>query len=95
MRTLKDSGAEPCGEAQWANGGVCAVKGSQNYVLDKANMTFTGLKVGTGTGACVLPAVVPVPAVPAPAVPQRKQGKLWTNSGGFIPARGLETQPDR
>lgn len=66
------------------------MKGSQDYVLDKANMTFTGLKVDTGAGACVLPA-----AVPAPAVPQRKQVKLWTNSGGFTSARGLESQPDR
>lgn len=90
MHTLKDSGTEPCGGAQWANGGVWAVKGSQAYVLDKANVTLTGLEVGTGAGACVLPA-----AGPAPALPQRKQVKLGTNSGGFIPARGLETQPDR
>lgn len=86
---LEDSGTELCGGGQWAHRGVSAVKGSQDYVLNKANMSFTGLKVGAGAGACVPPA-----AVPAPAVPQRKQTTLHTSSGGFIPARGLEMQPD-
>lgn len=44
-------------------------------------MAFSGLRVGTGVGACVLAA-----AVPAPALPQR----LQTSSGGFIPARRLK-----
>lgn len=64
------------------------MKGSQDYVLNKANMTFTGPMVKPGTGAWVLPA-----AVPAPALPQKKHVKLQTNSGGLILARGLETQP--
>jgi len=66
------------------------VKGSQDFVLDKENMAVIGPKLGTGAGACVLLA-----AVQAPAVPQRKQVTLQPNSGGFIPASGLETQPDR
>lgn len=66
------------------------MKGPQDYVPYKANMTFTGLKVETGAGAWVLSA-----AVPPPAMLQGKQVKLRTNSGGFIPARGLQTQSDR
>lgn len=66
------------------------MKGPQDYVLYKANMTFTGLRVETGAGTWVLPA-----AVPPPAMLQRKQVKLRSNSGGFIPARGLQTQPGR
>lgn len=74
-----DSGLTEVSQLSRAPKTMCSIK----------QTSFTGLKVGAGAGACVPPA-----AVPAPAVPQRKQTTLHTSSGGFIPARGLEMQPD-